>query len=205
MTVFSRRIVLLAPAAVLFLAAALFMGVTPARADAPAAFIQKLGDVALTELTGKDVSAAEREKRVRDLLRRNFDVQTIGRFALGTYWPQATAAERKEYLKLFEDMIVKTYAQRFGEYAGQTFKVNKSKPLNKRDTIVPSQVLETGAPPLNIEWRVRNVDGSIKIIDVIIENVSMATTQRSDFSAVIQRSGGKVEGLLKSLRERSAQ
>lgn len=172
------------------------------KADPAVSFVQKMGDIALTNLTDKDLADKEREKRVRDLLRQNFDVQTIGRFALGTHWRSATEAERKEYLSLFEDMIVRTYAQRFGEYSGQQFKVGGAKSVSERDSIVTSQVIQQGGPPIAIEWRVRKNDSQFKVIDVFIENVSMAITQRSDFDAVIQRGGGKVESLLVSLRNR---
>jgi phospholipid transport system substrate-binding protein len=169
--------------------------------DGAVVFVQKMGNAALTELTDKGLSGAEREKRVRELLRRNFDVQTIGRAALGTHWRSATDAQRKEYLSLFEDMIVHTYAQRFGEYTGQQFRVSGAKPTTRADdTIVSSQVLQQGAPPLSIEWRVRHAGGQYKVIDVFIENVSMMITQRSDFDAVVQRGG--IDSLINSLRQR---
>ncbi|MDY0008996.1 MAG: ABC transporter substrate-binding protein [Bdellovibrionales bacterium] len=200
MTTFSltRRVMMLGMAFAMLMPAA---AMAQKKTDPAVAFVQKMGDAALTELTDKGLKGAEREKRVRDLLRKNFDVQTIGRAALGTHWRSATEAQRKEYLSLFEDMIVRTYAQRFGEYTGQQFKVNSSKPTtNARDTIVSSQVIQQGGPPLLIEWRVRNNDGQYKVIDVFIENISMMITQRSDFDAVIQRNG--IDGLLDSLRKR---
>ncbi len=196
----SRRVLMLGLAFALLLPAASAMA---QKSDAAASkFIQKMGDVALTSLTDKDLASKEREKRVRDLLRQNFDVEAIGKFALGGHWRTITPAQRSEYLKLFEDMIVSTYAQRFGEYSGQQFKVGSTKPTTRKgDSIVNSQVIQKDGPPLNIEWRVRENAGQFKVIDVFIENVSMAITQRSDFDAVVQRGG--IDGLLKTLRERS--
>ncbi len=195
----SRRVMMLGMAIALLMPAASAMA---QKSDAAASkFIQKMGDIALTQLTDKELSAGEREKRVRDLLRQNFDVDAIGKFALSKHWRTATDAQRKEYLKLFENMIVGTYAQRFGEYSGQQFKVGGTKPINDRDSVVSSQVIQKDGPPLNIEWRVRNANGQFKVLDVFIENVSMAITQRSDFDAVVQRSG--IDGLLKTLRDRS--
>ncbi len=195
----SRRVMMLGMAIALMMPAASAMA---QKNDAAASkFIQKMGDIALTQLTDKELSAGEREKRVRDLLRQNFDVDAIGKFALSKHWRTATDAQRKEYLKLFENMIVGTYAQRFGEYSGQQFKVGGTKPINDRDSVVSSQVIQKDGPPLNIEWRVRNANGQFKVLDVFIENVSMAITQRSDFDAVVQRSG--IDGLLKTLRDRS--
>jgi phospholipid transport system substrate-binding protein len=177
----------------------------PAFASGAGDFVQRMGDKALTSLTAKDLPAAERQARVRTLLSNNFDVGTIARFALGTYWKEATAAQRTEYMRLFENMIVKTYAQRFSEYSGQTFKVGDSISASTKDTVVNSQIIQKDGPPVNVQWRVRNNGGNLKVIDVIVENVSMSVTQRSDFAAVIQGGGGKIDALLKSLRERSAE
>jgi phospholipid transport system substrate-binding protein len=193
------------PLAILALIA-LMLAPAAARADNYTSFVQKMGDTALTNLTGKELTTKERETRVRDLLNRNFDVDTIGKFALGRHWRTATSGEQKEFLSLFENMIVKTYTQRFGEYSGQQFKVGNSKKAHSKsdDYIVTSQVIQKDGPPVNVEWRVRSIRGQLKVIDVIIENVSMGVTQRSDFDAVIQRGGGKVSALLDSLKKHQA-
>jgi phospholipid transport system substrate-binding protein len=173
-------------------------------ADNPASqFVSNLGDTALMSLTAKNVPRAVRENRVREILRNNFDIQTIGRFALGTHWKETSDAQRQEYLALFEDMIVQTYTSRFETYSGQTLKVDGATAAGATDFIVASKVLQQDGPPINLEWRVRNKDGALRIIDVVVEGVSMSVTQRSDFSAVIQQGGGKIDALLSSLRERS--
>ncbi len=174
----------------------------PARADEATAFVESLGQKALSSLTAPDLGQAEREKRVRGLLRNYFDVNTIARFTLGPNWRNATDAEKSEYIKLFENMIVTTYAQRFSEYSGQEMKVGKSTKQSERDTEVASQIIQKDGPPVSVNWRVRNTNGTLKIIDVIVEGVSMSVTQRSDFASVIQSGGGKVEALLEALRKR---
>lgn len=173
----------------------------PAAADDATAFIENLGEKALTSLTTKDLNQAEREKRVRSLLRSYFDVDTIARFTLGTNWRNATDAQKSEYIKLFEKMIVTTYAQRFSEYEGQELKVGKATKASDRDTVVSSQIIQQGGPPISVEWRVRNRNGQMKIIDVLVEGISMSVTQRSDFASVIQNGG--IDALLASLRART--
>lgn len=173
--------------------------------DSPAAqFVQRLGDKALTSLTARGIDGQERARRVRTLLRENFDIATIGRFVLGSHWRAATEAQRAEYADLFEDLIVHTYSRRFAEYSGQSFKVTGTQPPEpgSNDTIVSSLILQQGGPPVAVDWRVRNKGGSMKIVDVFVESISMSLTQRSDFSAVIQQNGGEVEALLTSLRQR---
>lgn len=167
--------------------------------SAAAQFVQRLGDQALTSLTAKGLPKGERAKRVRTLLRENFDISTIGRFVLGTHWREATEAQRAEYVSLFEDMIVETYTQRFQEYSGQSFKVLGAE-TSGGDTMVASQILQKNGPPVDVEWRVRDKGGSLKIVDVLVERISMSVTQRDDFDGVIQAGGGKIEALLASLR-----
>lgn len=168
------------------------------KASPAAAFVQKLGDTALMSLTEQKLSRTEREKRVRNILRTYFDVNAIGKFALGPYWREATEKERKEYLSLFENMIVQTYTTRFEEYSGQTLEVSSAVESGGGHTLVSSKVVQKDGPPIALEWRVRGN----KVLDVVVEGVSMSVTQRSEFSAIIQRGGGTVESLLASLRER---
>lgn len=191
-----------------FVAVAFFLSTSAMATDkgeaTPAAkFIEKLGNNALTSLTVKDLAPKERERRVRDLLRTNFDIQTIGRFAVGSYWRDATEAEKKEYISLFEDMIVKTYTQRFAEYSGQSFKVTSSAQEDAKNSTVSTQIIQKDGPAVAVDWRVRD-KGSLKVVDVVVEGISMSFTQRSDFMSVIQRGDGKIEALLASLRERKA-
>jgi phospholipid transport system substrate-binding protein len=168
--------------------------------DAAKTFIQKLGDKALTSLTVQGIPAGEREARVRSLLTRNFDIYTIGRFALGTYWRQASDSQQKEYLRLFEDMIVQTYARRFADYDGQKFHVDGTYSGGGHDTMVKSEILQKDGPPVHIDWRVRDKGGAMKVVDVVVEQISMSVTQRDDFRAVIEAGGGNVDALLKKLK-----
>lgn len=174
-------------------------------ASAPSAvFVQKLGDTALMSLTSKKMDRGTRENRVRDILQKNFDIAAIGKFALGTHWRDISDAQRGEYMKLFENMIVQTYTTRFEDYAGQTLKVSGATASGSTDFLVDSQVIQKDGPPINLQWRVRQKDGGFRVVDVVVEGVSMSVTQRSDFAAVIQNGGGKVEALLASMRDRAA-
>lgn len=197
--------IFLGMAAIAFFSAVPFMASVQAQPLEPAAsslsFVQKMGDKALTSLTGKDISDEERTLRVRVLLRDNFDIKTIGRFVLGPSWRSASEAQKQEYMNLFEEMIVETYAQRFKEYSGLSFKVSSADRLSEKDTLVKSTIMQASGAPVSVNWRVRTKDDSMKIVDVIVEDISMSVTQRSDFSSVIN-SGGGMDGLIKSLRKR---
>ncbi|WP_245838361.1 MlaC/ttg2D family ABC transporter substrate-binding protein [Niveispirillum lacus] len=171
--------------------------------QASADFVQSLGDKAIATLADPKISKDQAKAVFRDLLNENFDINTISRFVLGRYWNLANDAQKKEYQGLFEQMIVEVYAERFSQYAGEKFKVTGAQPSGENDAVVTSQVLRPGGqPPVNVSWRVRTRDGNHKIIDVIVENVSMSVTQRSEFASLIESNGGKFEALLEALRQR---
>jgi len=174
-----------------------------AAAQEPTDFISELGARAISELTAKDLSQADRESKFRLLLSEHFDLPAIGRFVLGRHWKVATDSEKTEFLKLFEDFVVRSYAVRFSGYSGETFTVRGSTPGPKNTTVVHSKVLRNNAEPIRVDWRVEPRGERLVITDIIVEGVSMSVTQRSEFASVIQSSGGKVEGLLEALRNKT--
>lgn len=183
----------------------LLVAAAPVRAADPAqaqSFIEGLGQRAVEILNKPDLDADRAVAQFRTLFRESFDIPTIGRFVLGRYWRTASREQQQEYLELFENMVVETYARRFTEYSGETFRVLGSRGEGEGDTMVQSQIVRPAGPPIQVAWRVRERNGQFRIIDVSIEGVSMAVTQRNEFGAVIQRNGGRIEPLLETLRGR---
>lgn len=170
------------------------------------AFITGLADKAIAALTPPGISRGERETRARVLLNDNFAVPTIGQFVLGRYWRAATPEERKEYLALFEELIVVTYVDRFSRYSGERLKVTRTVSDNDSgDTIVYSEISRPAGQPIEVGWRVRKYASAFKIVDVYVEGVSMGQTQRSEFSSVIRNNGGSLTALLDEMRRRVRQ
>jgi len=165
-------------------------------------FVKALAKDAVTNLTGKELTDGERQENLRQILKSYFDVNGIGKWVLGRHWRKANAAERTEYLSLFEDLIVKTYATRFKAYSNEELTLAGTKSRGQT-AIVRSVIKRNGQQPLRVDWRVTFPDGQYKIFDIVVEGVSMIQTQRSEFSSVIRRSGGKVSGLIAALREKS--
>lgn len=178
--------------------------VSPAASAAgrPDEFIAKLSSDAVASLTGTSVTDEQREKRFRKLLTENFDLRTIGRFVLGLYWRRASPNERAEYLKLFEDFIVHSYAKRFGSYSGESFTTSQVIDISASDKLVVSHISPPNRDPIRIDWRVRMIGGAFKIVDVMVAGISMGVTHRDEFAAVIRQHGGKVSGLIAALREK---
>lgn len=164
-------------------------------------FVDSVAQRGIGFLGNQNLSDSQRQREFKKLLEDSFDMKTIGRFALGRHWRSASDAQKKEYLALFKKMVVEVYSDRFKEYNGQELKVVSARAEGKADAIVTSKIIPDEGPDIQIDWRVRFKNGRYKVVDIVVEGVSMALTQRSDFSSVIQRGGGDVGVLLDHLRE----
>jgi phospholipid transport system substrate-binding protein len=194
-----------------FLLFALVFGVAVSDARAlqstdPSGLVSSLVEEAIGVIKDPKVAPADREKRFRGLLETGFDIPRIARFVLGRYWAGASDQERQRFSSLFEDWIVRTYSARFTSYSGQTIKVTGTRSESDVSTVVTSQFVSPDNPtPAKIDWRVRKEsDGTYKIVDVSVEGISMALTQRDEISAVADRAGGTVDALNKALEQRIA-
>lgn len=166
-------------------------------------FVKSTAERGLSFLSKPDSTMDEKKEEFRKLLGGSFDMDTIARFSLGRYWNTASANQQKEYTALFRKMVVNVYAQRFGEYKGQKFEVKSARPVGNGDFLVTSVIVPVdGGDNIQVDWRVRNKGGTNKIVDVLVAGVSMGVTQRADFASVIQQGGGKIDSLLKYLKER---
>ncbi|HTT81560.1 MAG TPA: ABC transporter substrate-binding protein, partial [Stellaceae bacterium] len=144
----------------------------------------------------------QRLARFRVLFREDFDVPEIARFVLGRYWRVATPDERQEFMRLFQEYIVRAYSARLGAYAGEPFRVVDARP-DGDETVVTSQIVEQSGQAIAIDWYVTETPMGYRITDVYVGGVSMAVTERDEFASVIQRSGG-VAGLIAQLRQKLA-
>jgi phospholipid transport system substrate-binding protein len=167
-----------------------------------AAFVSKLADHTIAILKDKSLGKDGRVHALGDVFLDGFDVQAIGRFVLGRYWTGASQPERDEYLGVFKDFVVQTYAIRFNSYAGEVFKVVGTAADGDNGALVTSNIGSPGEDPARVEWRVRQEPAGYKIVDVIVEGVSLAITQRSEFAAVLQANAGSVAKLTATLRDK---
>ncbi len=207
-TIAHNRAVHFAAAAFMMLVLAVY-AVSAAKADTRGveaeAFVQDLAGSGLAMLEASEFTDTERELEFRRLTRRGFALDTIGRFVAGRHWRTMSDEQRTEFRELFSEWLLTSYARRLGGYAGQTLEIVNSLELqnNARDILVRTRVVHAdGQPPVAAELRIREFDGELKIIDVIVEGVSMAAAQRAEIDAVIRKIG--VEGLLDNLRSRLA-
>ena len=194
----SRRQVLISGFALL----AAGMPVVPAlAAGASAAVVTDFGDHMLQMLSNPQLSPADRQKQFGALLDKDFDFATIGRFVLGRYWQTATDQEKQKFAPVFRDYVVQSYSVRFGEFSGASFNVTGERPEGPATSIVSTTVKQRNNPtPAKVDWRVSNTTGSPKIVEVIVDGISMSLTHRQEFASLIERQGGGVSGLIQQLK-----
>ncbi len=178
------------------------LGAADAAQNKAERFVKSLGDEAIEVLSASDASEEQRKIRFRSLLDEGFAVDTIARFVIGRYWRAATPQQRQEYMSLFREFVLDTYARRLDGYSGETFDVIKSRPIDETDTMVSTEIVRRNGPPIRVDYRVRIRNDGHRIVDVIVEGISLVVTQRAEFSSVINRKG--IDGLLAVLREHRA-
>lgn len=192
---------------VLVVAAALLLWTAPTHAAQtdPKAFVDGLVQQAMKMLNNPQMSDAERQQRFSTLLQTGFDIPRIARFVLGRYWLSASDQDRSQFNQLFAQWVVRTYADRFKNYSGEIVKVTGARTESPTSYVVTSELIHTnGAPPTTIYWHVNKVRDDLKIVDVEVEGISMALTEREEIASAIQRGGGTVAGLNQQLRQRLA-
>lgn len=171
--------------------------------DGALTFIENLTGDAIQMLTGKDLSRNDRADRFRKLMLKNFALKGIARFVLGRHWRKLTEPEKKEYLELFEDLMVATYADRFEKYSGEKLLVKKAEVRGERDALVHTSMIRVdGTKALKVAWRVRGKAGNYKVVDIMVEGISMVMTQKAEFGSFIRQNGGGVRALLNELKKR---
>ena len=168
-------------------------------------FVTTLADRTIQSLTAQGIDKAERRDRFRELMLEYFAFKGIAKWVLGRYWRRASESQREEFLRLFEDLMVVIYADRFTKYSGEKLDVGRSEIRGKNDILVHSLITRSeGLKPVAVIWRISQKNETFKIVDLMVEGLSMGLTQQKEFASVIRMNGGNIEGLLSELRKRLA-
>ena len=170
-------------------------------------FIDILSSEALKLATNTSLSSSDRRREIAKLLNQGFDMPWIARFVLGRNWRLASPQQRKEYLNLFQAIIEHTYSRQFTDYSGQKINVIGHKIGKRKYIFVLSRIYDPNQSNINISvnWRLVPDGNSFKIVDVVIEGVSMGVTQRNEYASVLQRNGNSISALIKAMRQSLAQ
>jgi len=180
-------------------------GETPPGGHPAAQAVLRMAQEAMAVLSDASLSEDQRAGKLRHMMAQNIDIPPIARFVLGRYWRGATERQREVYVAAYSDYILSTYAAKIGGggAAVDRFDVIKTQVHGTKDFLVHCVVGRAGGEPLRVVWRLRQRDGRYRIIDLMVEGVSLVQTQRQEFVSFIRANGGSVDKLIAELRQRT--
>ncbi|MDR3658881.1 MAG: ABC transporter substrate-binding protein [Mycobacterium sp.] len=205
MDMLTRRILLMTTFAGTLLALG---GLWPATASAQtpeqaAAFVEQTGKE-LTGVVNGGAATADKQAKLKEIVDRVVDVDSVARFCLGRFWRGATPEQQTQYLALFHQVLLKNITGKLGDYQGVTFVVGRTTPRDG-GVSVATVVTRPGTAPANVEWVVNAATGGPRIVDVVAEGTSLRLTQRSDYASYLAHNGNSVSALLDAMKQQLAQ
>jgi phospholipid transport system substrate-binding protein len=172
----------------------------------PGQFLETLGHRAIETLSDTAVPMATREDEFRVLFDKGFDVPTIARFVLGRYGKKASAEQRATFVAVFQEVIAQRFLPLFSGTTSEFFKVARIQQDKKRPHIhmVTTKVIvdRRKGTTSDVLWRLGQREYTFKILDVVVEGVSMAISLRSEYGSVLKQHGGDLDQLIAMLRKR---
>lgn len=176
------------------------LSVTPAwalTADQARAHVQTTVNE-LMALLRQPGAAESRAPRLRQIIETRGNLPQIARFSAGRVWREMDQQQQQRFVDAFANYVSKTYARRFSEYAGNPdISIGRVVDAGQKGFLVQSPIRHQGETFM-VEWLVSDRGGRIEVVDIIIEGVSMATTQREEIASMFQRQGS-VDGLISNL------
>ena len=172
------------------------------KAIEPDVFVQSTVNRA-SQILSKNITKDEKINELKKIAKETVDIEGIGYYSLGSARKNFSEDEKKKYLQLFEDYFLKSFSSRLAEYTNPEIEVNAKKVINKDYTIVNSLLVATAnRPEVKIDWRIYTRDSDNPLIrDLIIEGLSLARTQKEEFSSILNSNNGDINFLFKALEE----
>ena len=168
----------------------------------PDIFVQSTVNRAAKTLGG-NLTKVERVDKLKEIASDTVDINGIGYYTLGAYRKNINDEQLKQYNLLFRQYFLKSFSSRLAEYSNPEIKVVSKKKLNKNYTMVSSILVSTEQrPEVKIDWRIytKNPENP-KIRDLIIEGLSLARTQKEEFSSIIQSNDGDINALFSTFKD----
>ena len=177
-----------------------FSSITKVYSIEPDIFIQSTVNRAAKTLGG-NLNKEERIEKLKEIAKDTVDIRGIGFYSLGKYRKNLNSEQLKKYEELFAEYFLISFSSRLAEYTNPEIEVDSKKKINENYTIVSSRLVSTDTrPEVKIEWRVYTKDpNQPSIRDLIIEGLSLARTQKEEFSSIIDSNDGNIDALLKNL------
>ncbi|MDG6094022.1 ABC transporter substrate-binding protein [Acetobacter sp. AN02] len=158
----------------------------------------------LVSIINSNASPGQAKSEVNPLLQQAIDFDNIAKFCLGRYWNVATPDQRTEYLGLFHQALTNAIMDKLGSYRGVRVKVTGTETLQQGAEGVSFILSRPQQPDAQMQLIVRKDGDSYKVVDLIGEGVSLRLTQSKDYNSFIARNGGKVENLIRAMKNQVA-
>ena len=183
----------------------LFFNITNAHSYSsnPKDFIYEMISEAVEILSDKDVRIAEKNEKIRVIALENVDIDGLGMYTLGNIRKTLDKETKSKYNELFKEYFLKSLTSRLTDYSNQKFEVISADQKSNTLTIVSSKILESSSgPEIKIDWRVYTKNPEKPLIrDLIVEGLSLARTQKEEFSSILSSNNNDINALLKKLEE----
>ncbi len=154
------------------------------------AFVLKLTDEAKIIFNDKSLNKDSRLKKLNDLSSKYLDLDALASYTLGDYREKATNSERENFNKLFREYFIKNMSSKLNDFADQDLKVINSKKINENNIIVSTKIFsKKDAQEIAVEWRIYIKDSKLLARDLVVEGLSLARTQKEEFSSIIASKG----------------
>ena len=178
--------------------------VTPVAAEqTPREVVQSTSEEVLAVLAEKDLSKQERRDKVRTIVLRSMDFETLSRLVLARNWSRFSPAQQQEFIQEFQDHLASVYGRRLDDYRNEKVSIVGDRREPNGDSTVQTKILRGGGSnDIEVDYRLRESNGQWKVIDFIVEEISMVANFRSQFQDIVA-SGGP-EKLLQLLKEKTA-
>ena len=179
-----------------------FLNFNIAHSIQPDIFVQSTVNRA-SQILSKNISKDEKIKELKSIAKETVDIRGVGFYSLGSARKNLDKDQKKKYSELFEAYFLKSFSSRLAEYTNPEIEVLGKEVLNKNYTIVNSLLVGTNErPEVKIDWRIytKNPDNPL-IRDLIIEGLSLARTQKEEFSSILNSNNGDINSLFKTLEE----
>tara|TARA_B100000989_G_scaffold291337_1_gene265702 strand:+ start:1299 stop:1892 length:594 start_codon:yes stop_codon:yes gene_type:complete len=166
----------------------------------PDIFVQSTVNRA-SEILSQNLSKEEKIDKLKMIAEETVDIRGIGFYTLGGVRKNLNDKDKEKYSKLFKNYFLKSFSSRLAEYTNPEIDVQGKKVLNENYTIVNSVLKETKErPEIKIDWRIYTKNPENPMIrDLIIEGLSLARTQKEEFSSILSSNNGDINSLFKTL------
>ena len=168
----------------------------------PDVFVQSTVNRA-SSILSKNISKEDKINELKVIAKETVDISGVGFYSLGSARKTLDENQKIKYSELFESYFLKSFSSRLAEYTNPEIEVQGKEVLNENYTIVNSLLIGTSdRPEVKIDWRVytKNPDNPL-IRDLIIEGLSLARTQKEEFSSILNSNDGDINILFKTLEE----